>query len=360
MSNTPSINSYLQGALLAQQQIAQFEQILASRQQRTQSAQQFPMQQKQMQSGVELNPLRKRQLELGIETGEQGLLKSKEELSGLKLTNERLRNMMKQFTDPKALDELRKGVEGIGLTPEEKAGFDIAIQESAQSMDFTPARTYVKDIILERGRNRRSDTQQTAVEERLNKSIEAADKRFFAGLAQRQTQFEERRGTEEDAKNFAGRVATGEMTIGEVPRDSRAAVLRSLGSSKIIPAKIRGELGGMNAAEAATDQFEKTLTQYLNSKSPADAIRLRAQREGFTRILGRALGEKGVFTDYDKADFARVLGPGLIISTASPELAYQQIQDVRDLLNGVRQRKLEGYFKTFSNKPGTDPFDRLP
>ena len=168
---------------------------------------------------------------------------------------------------------------------------------------------------------------------------------------------DERQRREGAAPAYAQKIKTGEITFSQIPRESRDAVIKELGDSRIVPQKLREELRASYAAETALDKFNKTLTEYLNDKTPANAIRLRAQREAFSRLLGRALGEKGVFTDYDKQDFARVLGPGLVISTADPQLAYRQIEDMRELLSGVRNRKLGSAFDEYGTPANAEYYD---
>ena len=362
MGNT--INSYLRGVLLAHQQAAQIEQLLAARQSRTIQGQQaqraeelFPLQKQQaemqIQQEQELNPLRKRQAELGIQTGEAGLEKGKLELDTLRLQNQRLKKMMEAFTDPKALEGIKKEADSLNLTPEEKLGLNVSLQESAQSFDLTPARTYIKDVILERGRNRRSDNQQREAEERLNRAIDAADRRFFAGLGERQRQFEQRAGSEEDSELAANRIATGEAKLTDFSVNARPRILRKLEGSRIVPPKAREELKKIGQAESIVDQFEKTLLDFVEDKSAKNAFRLSTQRNAFARKLGRALGEVGVFTDQDKQDFARLLSPGgVVIAAVSDDIAFQAIDDMRELFNRVRQREIEGVFREFPRDGG--------
>lgn len=350
-----TLNSYIRGALAARQLAAQMEELLGARQQRTIQQQQaqraeelFPLQKQRAEQELDLFSTQKKQAELGLERGQ-------EELSGLKLQNQKLKKVLEQFTDPSVFEGLRKEVESLDLTPEEKVGFDIALQESAQSFDLTPARTYVKDIILERGRNKRSETSQKAIEERLTRQIDAADRRFFAGLSERQRQFQERAGSEEDAELAAQRIATGQAKLTDFSVNARNKIIRKLQGFKIVPPKVREELVKVDQAESIVDQFEKSLLDFVEDKSAKNAFRLSVQRNAFARKLGRALGEVGVFTDQDKADFARLISPGGVpIAAVSEDISFQAIQDIRELFNSVRERQLSGAFKAFPDSPQND------
>jgi hypothetical protein len=151
---------------------------------------------------------------------------------------------------------------------------------------------------------------------------------------------------------YANAVTTGQLTLPQVPAYPKG--LRNAVASRIfrsgfamVSNDTRDKLASLNTAEAAVDQFEKTLHEYLKSKTPANMIRLNAQRSAFARMVGRGSGEKGVFTDPDKVDFQRILGPGLVFTTADPDLAQKQVEDIRDFLSNIKMRTLQGSVKAY-------------
>ena len=375
--------------MAARQMAAQLEQLLGARQGRELAQSQEGRAQSQESRAAaeetrraELFPQQKQAQELGIQSAQLGLKTEQEKLTGLELQNKRLKGLVEQFSNPKALDDLRKSIEGIDLTQEEKAGFDVALEESKQSFDLTPARTYIKDIILERGRNRRSKEQQDAIEKRLDASIAAADRRFFAGLDLRQKQQEAREGTEDDAQRAADRIASGEVKINDFSVASRNKILRKLEGYRIVPQKTRDELKKLGKGEEVVSLFEKTLDDFADNPTAANAFRLSTQRVALARPIGKGIfGEVGVFTDQDKEDFANILSPGgvaIAFLAKKPQdwnqedisLAYQAVADIKGLISRIRERELSGSFsqirrdgKTEDKPSAAKPksaFDRLP
>ena len=66
------------------------------------------------------------------------------------------------------------------------------------------------------------------------------------------------------------------------------------------------------------------------------------------------MGEKGVFTDQDNANFKKLLGPGLVLSTTDPQLAHKQIGDIRGLLDQVTERNLKSATKVHRAMPSQE------
>ena len=139
MSNTPSINSYLQGALLAQQQIAQFEQILAARQQRTQSTEMFGMQKEEMGRSAQR-------------------FKTEREAAGVNLTIARenlkkLQGMNRLFDDPKELDAaMGEALGPLGdLQGHEQSRILIAKRLAKEKRSFDPLDDAIAQIGTQRG-----------------------------------------------------------------------------------------------------------------------------------------------------------------------------------------------------------------
>lgn len=273
--------------------------------------QQFGLQKQATEQELARGPLVQQQLEQNIAEGKQKLEAGTESLKHLRLQNEALAQQNKLFETPESLDSLVKGAtQPLGqIKPEEDALLKSSIAEARQKRSLAPVTDAISRIYTQRGIAGRAEDAQAEAWKRLLRTQE--------NLFSRQQAITDR---QKEMAEFRFKLQSNQ--------------------------KLRAELQQTLAAETVLDKFEKTLAEWLNDKSVANGIRLRAQREAFSRLLGRALGEKGVFTDYDKADFARVLGPGLVLSTADPQLAYQQIEDIRTLLNDIKKRKSELYGQT--------------
>jgi len=354
-----SLNPFIQGQLAAFQWKQQLEQLLSARQGRelAQSAE---------ERNAKLFPLKEQQEQLALQTGQLGLKSGQERLTNLQLQNQQLKRQLAAFADPSALDGLRKDIESIpDLTPEEKLGAQIALQESAQSLDLTPARSYVRDVILERGRERRSKRAQEELQNRLEQSITAADRRFFAGLQLREKQFQERVFTDEQAELAARQIAAGQATLKDYPQAQRIKIGQIAEKKDLLflPPAVRQDISKLEKGKAVIERFKKTLEDFASDKSVKNAFRLSTQRLAFARPIGKGVfGEVGVFTDQDKEDFANILSPGgvpLAIFTKKPEnvtneeisLAFLAIQDLEGVVNDVQERTISSSFKTFRRTP---------
>lgn len=111
----------------------------------------------------------------------------------------------------------------------------------------------------------------------------------------------------------------------------------------------------------ALGEIEGQLKDYLNTPftNPVDKTKkgmiLTNSVQAMSRTVGRSLGEKGVFTDADKADFATYLNPGSLISAASPDYALKQFQSAKKLM----ARAMGQTAKTFQSRYGSLPEDAL-
>ena len=59
--------------------------------------------------------------------------------------------------------------------------------------------------------------------------------------------------------------------------------------------------------------------------------------------IGRALSERGVFTDKDRAVFNGIITPGLVWSELQPHEAQKRVNDLISLLNRTKQREINAY-----------------
>lgn len=150
---------------------------------------------------------------------------------------------------------------------------------------------------------------------------------------------------------FADQVHTGQIQFSSIPVKYKAAVSKHLGFNKqgiLTPAQAT-KLDQFIPAEAAVEKLEGSLQKFLDTPatSPGDkvaaALQYEAERSGLTRLVGRALGEKGVFTDEDKKDFAKLLGTGIVGATIMPSVAQGRLKEIKSLMEKVRTREFENF-----------------
>lgn len=111
---------------------------------------------------------------------------------------------------------------------------------------------------------------------------------------------------------------------------------------------MRSKLNQFIAAKTALQAYEETLKEYTQASYVSDPIgtekirqRLSAQADGFTRIVGRALGEKGVFTDRDAENFRKIIGPGTFVTTVAPSFAWDRLAKAKEVLAEIGEAEKE-------------------
>ena len=169
---------------------------------------------------------------------------------------------------------------------------------------------------------------------------------------------------------WAGQLAEGRTTIGQIPDRQpgfpkggyRTAVMLRLHQTgqKPLPPAMLEKMNSFIPAETAIAKLEDTLDRYANPNlSPGERaqalLQFRAEREGFTRLVGRAMGEKGVFTDQDAAAFATLLAPNVLITGVAPGFAKDRLGEVRKVMENIREREFAGYFNNAPGAPGANP-----
>lgn len=113
-------------------------------------------------------------------------------------------------------------------------------------------------------------------------------------------------------------------------------------------------LNAVNAVKDGVVEFQRT--SILNPIDKAmSSVRLNNTMTALSRTVGRAMGEKGVFTDQDKADFTKFLGPGIIFSTLAPEEQTKRIE----LADGLIKKMIKTRVKTFYQRYGSLPEDKM-
>ena len=110
----------------------------------------------------------------------------------------------------------------------------------------------------------------------------------------------------------------------------------------------------VDAVKQGVAEFQKTSLMHPIDKAMA-GVRLNNTMTALSRTVGRNMGEKGVFTDQDKADFTKFLGPGIIFSTLAPEEQTKRIELAETLLKKMIKTRV----KTFYQRYGSLPEDKM-
>ena len=114
--------------------------------------------------------------------------------------------------------------------------------------------------------------------------------------------------------------------------------------------KFMGQLDDFTKAEGSIDEIEGALGRFKQASwftSPMEkglaANELRSKVSGLSTSIGRTLGERGVFTDADRATFKQILNPGLVLTDLAPEEADKRLNDLRNFVNYVKEKKIKSY-----------------
>lgn len=157
------------------------------------------------------------------------------------------------------------------------------------------------------------------------------------------------------ADYYADQVDAGLMTVQDLnaltPYERRL-VMQTLSDRQSIPVTkdTKGKIDQFNAAQASLDQLEKALREIDQARGPeqsaAAAWRYSTLLSSLTRNIGRAAGEKGVFTTQDAEQFQHLMGVGSALTIANTlgskmarDLAYGNLQRTYDLFNSIKQRE---------------------
>lgn len=153
-------------------------------------------------------------------------------------------------------------------------------------------------------------------------------------------------GADETAvQEWAKRLSTAQAKMSEVPMGLRNLVVKQMGydGNAIMTPALMEKFSQFIPAKAALDELEAATNAYADSSfsdNPVDAatkaLLLKNKVAAFSRLVGRATGEKGVFTEGDKGDFMNYIAPlGLLGATVSPDLARQAIGNARTLMSKI-------------------------
>lgn len=167
--------------------------------------------------------------------------------------------------------------------------------------------------------------------------------------------------TSRSAKNYADLIASGQMTIAQVPAAERGSVVDYVQNNgiDILPPKVRDSLGAVNAARGVLDQIKQYSSQLntggaatasitgaisaLKGKAGSGSTKAQASTalhdisQALVSTLSRALGEKGVLTDYD-VKRARALIPTPYDTKVN---ANRKINQLETFFSGLEKRAYE-------------------
>jgi len=176
--------------------------------------------------------------------------------------------------------------------------------------------------------------------------------------------------TSTTAQNYAELVASGQLTLAQVPAAERGSVVNYVAQNgiDILPPKARDSIAAVNSAREVVSQI-KNYSENLNKSTnvfgkyfggTAAAIRgktggsndaasasrqLGLIKQGLASTLSRGLGEKGVLTDYDiKRAQALIPSP-----YDTKKEAQNKIKLLDDFFSGIEQRA----YQTATGTPGT-------
>ena len=159
---------------------------------------------------------------------------------------------------------------------------------------------------------------------------------------------------------MANQVATGQVQLSTIPVGGgvRIRVLINLATrGTAIPDKeILSKSMAFSDALSAVEELKSKLDVLINT-DPVNVvdygralIEFDAMRNSFARNVGRSLGEKGVFTDQDKADFARLLGFGMPVTAVVPQFSRDRLLSLESFMSKTYERNFAAYEKKVQAK----------
>jgi hypothetical protein len=165
--------------------------------------------------------------------------------------------------------------------------------------------------------------------------------------------------TTDPVESFAEQVLSNQLEITAVPSKLRPLVSMHIANSGgiIIPKPLQTKLMQFTEAREAVDTIYDSIEAYQQARGVNKvwaAHKTSSTVSALTRLVGRSLGEKGVFTDADKADFTRLLSPGTVLTLTSPDRAQAWVKQVEALMNRVESEQLQGFYqRVYAKRDGT-------
>lgn len=141
------------------------------------------------------------------------------------------------------------------------------------------------------------------------------------------------------------------VSIANVPMGLRNLVMKKLGASDavLMSKPMMDKFAQFIPAEAAINELDAAVDEYSKSSITEDPVqtavlglKLKAKIGAFSRLIGRATGEKGVFTDEDAQAFKDYLAPlGILGATLDPDMAKSSLADARALMQKTKENTLK-------------------
>ena len=157
-------------------------------------------------------------------------------------------------------------------------------------------------------------------------------------------------GVSDPVESFTEQVLTNQLEFSAIPAKLKPLVSLKIAQrgGVIVPEKLQGKLMQFTEAKEAVDTVQHAIADYQKAEG-TEAVwalyNLNSKIDGLTRIVGRALGEKGVFTDADKADFKKLMSPGVMLTLANPDRASKWVGEVNGILGRVENQQLQGFYQ---------------
>ncbi len=234
----------------------------------------------------------------------------------------------------------------------ERAAQRVHIDDSTAEDIEVPAGDYDPEALTAIDQSRDRKQQLTTSREQNATTLAAANAR--AGS--------EDLDSDESATNYAQMLSTGEIkTLSSVPRERgfRTKVVNKMFDLHlaILTPKLEAKIDHFNEARSSLDHIADQLQSLKDAKgfkaNSEEALQLEADVNGLSRAVGRAMGEKGVFTDADKADFASIMGFGAgvfpgstaVMALITPEASEARIKKLYQLMDRVKDREITNFGK---------------
>jgi hypothetical protein len=237
--------------------------------------------------------------------------------------------MAEQFGLPKGTTSIPKEIiakleQSVNLPPEMGGG---AAPKSAAEL--------IKSVFTEGQANKRTAGSNAATIEAARIRAEAAKQGAAAGV------------DPGDIDGLAQQVASGQIKATNLPPKTRQTVLAKLSKdgTAIPDQKFFEKIDQFSTAQSLLGSLKESITKFQNAKGIMDSTQALAQvgaeRSAFARLVGRSLGEKGVFTDQDKEDFARILSTSMPVLAWAPTWSQDRADRLSKVLDRVRQRTID-------------------
>jgi hypothetical protein len=223
-----------------------------------------------------------------------------------------------------------------------------------------------ESLITRQEDSQQFQAQQDAVQRQFQAQQNAADRANRIKLQEMADQAQDRGQQSQFITAMASQVVSGQITYGSVPARYKPAVsaLVAAQGGSIIPGKVRERMTEFNSADAALESIESALVRWEQAQTPEEktkaAINFNGKVQGFSTIIGRSVGNKGVFTDQDQARMESTIQgfpgkAGVAYSLSDPEETKRRLSEVHGLFNEISTREFDQYLSGSAGwRPGND------